>query len=76
MSGPVPAELGNLTCLRKLILNTNELSGTLPSSLTNLSRLNEFFFHENDGLCAPADEEFQKWLKGVPDVSGPTCSSP
>ena len=83
LSGPVPAELGNLINLRQLNLDNNELSGTLPSSLTNLMRLRLFSFHENAGLCAPTnkesdnwDEEFENWLNGVPDVSGPSCGTP
>ena len=33
LSGPIPAELGNLTNLQGLGLNGNELNGILPSSL-------------------------------------------
>ena len=82
LSGTIPAALGNLTHLEVLHLFGNKLSGMLPSSLTNLRQLREFWFQDNAGLCAPATEEFQEWLRGIIEVGGgdpelykgPTCS--
>ena len=73
LSGQIPRELGNLTNLQNLGLNGNKLSGILPHSLTGLSALVTFRFQDNAGLCAPADDAFQKWLNGVPDKSGSIC---
>ena len=82
LSGAIPAELGNLPNLEVLHLFGNKLSGMLPSSLTNLRQLRKFRFQDNAGLCAPATEEFQEWLRGIIEVGGgdpeiykgPTCS--
>jgi Leucine-rich repeat (LRR) protein len=39
MTGPLPAELGNLSSLEFLYLASNQLTGTLPAELGNLSSL-------------------------------------
>ena len=39
LSGPIPAELGNLSNLISLYLTFNQLSGTIPPQLGNLSNL-------------------------------------
>ena len=39
LSGPIPAELGNLSNLRELVLWQNQLSGPIPSALQNLTAL-------------------------------------
>ena len=39
LSGPIPAEIGNLTFLGSLYLYSNQLSGVLPSEVGNLSNL-------------------------------------
>ena len=75
LSGPVPAELGNLTRLEVLHVSHNQLSGELPSSLTNLGRMRVFWFQDNARLCAPATPAFRAWLDGIGEVKGPTCSS-
>ena len=76
LSGPVPSELGNLTDLRKLNLSHNRFSGELPRSLTGLSRLSRFEFGDNEGLCAPRDAIFRRWLAGVSYGWGPVCLGP
>ena len=73
LSGPVPVELGNLTSAQILLLDRNRLTGPLPAELTGLTALSEFWFNENNGLCAPADTGFQDWLRGILDHLGPTC---
>ena len=58
-------ELGGLTHLRTLALQTNAgLSGALPASLTNLADL-ETLQAERTDLCAPSDTGFAEWLRGV-----------
>ena len=74
LSGEIPAELGNLPRLRLLYLSDNKLTGPLPQSLTRLSGLESFRFHNNSGLCAPIDEEFQTWLHGIAEFYGSSCA--
>ena len=47
LSGSLPAELGNLTNLQRLLLFRNQLSGALPAELGNLTNLQELSFSEN-----------------------------
>ena len=69
----VPAELGNLTKLNVLTLNRNRgLSGALPTALVEISKIVSFRF-DSTGLCAPLDDDFQVWLKGILDSTGPNC---
>ena len=75
LSGPIPPELGDLTNLEELSLTNNKLTGPLPSSMTNLRKLNRLWISGNAGLCAPADAAFQDWLATVQDFSGPTCAA-
>ena len=72
LSGPVPPELGQLSELTLLNLSQNSLTGRLPRSLLQLKKLLSLNFSGQE-LCAPEDEEFQAWLKGVSLVLGPTC---
>ena len=74
LSGLISSELGNLSNLTSLLLNDNtSLTGTLPQSLTRLTNLKSFHFH-NTGLCAPLDGAFQTWLQGIEDTHGSNCS--
>ena len=74
LSGEIPAELGNLPRLKLLYLSDNKLTGPLPQSLTRLSGLESFRFHNNSGLCAPIDEEFRTWLHSIAEVYGSSCA--
>ena len=47
LSGPIPAELGNLANLRRLALHKNQLSGPIPSELGKLTNLESLALHEN-----------------------------
>ena len=78
--------LSRITTLQRIAINDNDFSGQLPRSMTALTLMRLFYFHDNDGLCAPDDSEFQDWLRGspeireflrggYPDVKGPTCTS-
>lgn len=39
LSGPIPAEVGQLTALQQLVLSNNQLTGPIPSQLAQLSSL-------------------------------------
>ena len=78
--------LSRITTIQRLAINDNEFSGELPRTLTRLTFMLLFYFHDNAGLCAPADDDFQDWLRGspevreylrggYPDVKGDTCTS-
>ena len=58
MTGPIPPELGDLSELTELRLNSNELSGPIPAALGNLSKLTVLSLSFNDsgtsaGLSGP-----------------------
>ena len=74
LNGEIPTELGELSNLKLLFINDNNLTGVLPQSLTGLSALESFRFHNNPGLCAPIDETFQTWLQGIASVIGSSCA--
>ena len=73
LSGPVPAELSELASLRELTVNGNpQLSGVLPVGLKDLGGLTTL----NAGgtaLCAPADPDFQAWLRTLRAPRVPRC---
>ena len=75
LSGEIPAELGILSRLELLYISDNNLTGALPQSLTGISGLETFHFHNNPGLCAPIDETFQAWLRGIAEVRGSSCAA-
>ena len=65
--------LSRMSTLSYLHINDNDFSGELPQAMTGLSDMRRFHFHDNDGLCAPTDDEFQDWLESIPDALGDTC---
>ena len=67
--------LSRITTIQRLAINNNDFSGQLPSTMTRLTLMRLFYFHDNDGLCAPANSDFQDWLTGIPDRRGDTCTS-
>ena len=71
LSGTVPAELGGLANLEVLNVRGNKLSGTVPLSFLQLSRLTEFLFESNAGLCLPA--ELVAWYEAIESRSGAVC---
>ena len=73
LSGAIPPELGN-TRLVWVELQSNELEGTLPQSLTKLQGVLYLHFERNSGLCAPTEAPFQSWLKGIETAGGDDCS--
>ena len=72
LTGPVPAEWGQLRWLYWLTLYGNHLAGPLPQSLTKLTMLALFYFDDTE-LCAPRDRTFQAWLQDISDVRGGNC---
>ena len=69
LTGGIPGELGKLANLENLDVSKNTgMSGELPASLMDLSRL-EVLLAEETGLCAPSDREFQDWLAGLTDLA-------
>ena len=75
LTGEVPPDVGNLSKLRTLLLDNNQLTGMLPQTMTELTLLRTFYFLDNAGLCAPADQAFQTWLQNVEGFRGSTCGS-
>ena len=67
--------LSDITSLQRLAINGNNFSGELPRAMTQFTLMRLFYFHDNDGLCAPADAEFQGWLADIGDVRGDACAS-
>ncbi len=47
LNGSIPPELGNLSDLEALYLNSNQLSGSIPPELGNLSNLNYLYLNNN-----------------------------
>ena len=74
LTGEIPVELGTLANLEELSLSDNQLSGMVPQTLAGLTVLESFRFYNNLGLCAPVDDAFQTWLRGVPIVYGSSCA--
>ena len=72
------AATGDLDALLALWLNRNEdLTGSLPLSLAQLSNLELFHYHQTD-LCVPTDQSFRTWLNAIPAHSGTgvDCAAP
>ena len=68
------ARLANNTTLQRLAINGNQFTGRLPHAMTQLTLMRIFYFHDNAGLCAPADTEFQRWLQRINDYKGDICA--
>ncbi len=47
LTGPIPAELGNLAYLQRLRLENNQLSGEIPAALGNLANLQLLYLYHN-----------------------------
>ena len=74
LTGQIPTELGSLSNLENLVLWGNELTGEIPQTLVGLIMLESFSFYNNLGLCAPVDDAFQTWLRGISIVYGSSCA--
>ena len=75
LHGQIPAEFGRMTSLKELSLAGNKnLTGMLPVEFTQLDI--EIFMLGDTQLCAPADTEFQNWLRSVQNSRVATCAIP
>ena len=54
-------------------MHTNRLTGELPRSMANLTKLGFLSFYENSGLRPSDDSAFQTWLQSANDVRGDDC---
>ena len=73
LTGPVPPALGGMEELQQLdVTNNAGMSGALPATLTDLNDLTALLAGGTD-LCAPEDDAFQDWLRGVRKVRLTNC---
>jgi len=72
LTGEIPPELGDLSNLERLDLSANPLTGEIPLDFLDIS-LTLFHWGGNHGLCAPDTIEFDDWLDGLVNWSGPRC---
>ena len=76
LNGKLPPQLGDLKNLKWLDISLNWIEGEIPREWMKL-KLERFHWKpiiESVELCAPADEEFQKWLNSIPNhEGGKTC---
>jgi len=75
LSGPLPEEFGYMSRLSRVSLVDTDLSGPLPASMTGLLSLTEFQAG-GTGLCAPDNDDFRRWLDGIPKRRIATCGRP
>ena len=75
LSGGLPRGLGQLETLTRIELDGNhDLAGLLPRSMLDLRFLQELSYGAT-GLCAQIDDEFQKWLRRIPDGDRADCDA-
>jgi len=67
LSGLIPSELSKLKNMRSLYLHQTPFTGSLPTTLTQISSLQTFWFDQTN-LCEPSEPAFQTWLAGISDV--------
>ena len=73
LSGALPRNLGRPRALARVELEGNEgLTGLLPRSMIGLEFLQVLSYGATD-LCAQVDDEFQEWLRKIPDGSRADC---
>ncbi|KAL9322275.1 hypothetical protein ACSQ67_010328 [Phaseolus vulgaris] len=79
VTGPIPKELGNITTLKSLVLEFNQLFGELPLELGNLPRLERLVIH-GSGFSGPIPSgiSFLNNLTNlrISDLKGPDSQFP
>ena len=75
LTGALPEGIENMASLTRLILANSGLSGPLPAGITGLDGLTELLAG-GTGLCAPANDEFRRWLEGIPKRRIRSCEDP
>ena len=74
LSGDVPPGIP-LSTPGILEMHGNEFSGDLPREFIG-NVMTRFSWNDQNGLCAPGDDEFQDWLATIPShAPGPVCVS-
>ena len=74
LSGPVSSDLDQLSVLVFLLLDDNELTDEFPASFPSLRSVEKAEWDGNAGLCAPKNDRFDAWLRGMRyGWSGPRC---
>ena len=75
LSGHLPSAIGEMRALQRLWLDGNhDLTGLLPRSMLHLERMAELSYGATD-LCAHIDDEFQQWLRSVPEGYRTDCDA-
>lgn len=75
LSGSLPPAIGEMRALQRLWLDGNhELTGLLPRSMLALGSLQELSYGATR-LCAQVDDEFQTWLRSVPEGYRTDCDA-
>ncbi len=73
LSGRLPPDLGRPRALARVELEGNQhLAGLLPRSMIGLDFL-QVLSYGATSLCAQVDDEFQEWLRKIPDGSRTDC---
>ena len=73
LSGQLPSAIGGMRSLHGLWLQGNhDLTGLLPRSMLKLKSMQGLSYTGTD-LCAQIDEEFQAWLRAIPDGDRSGC---
>ena len=73
LSGQLPSAISGMRSLSGLWLQGNhDLAGLLPRSMLKLKSMQGLSYAGTD-LCAQIDEEFQAWLRAIPDGDRPGC---
>ncbi|KAK6946602.1 Serine-threonine/tyrosine-protein kinase, catalytic domain [Dillenia turbinata] len=59
LTGPITKEIGNISTLVELVLEINQLNGTLPPELGNLTQISRLLFTSNN-FTGPIPDSFAK----------------
>jgi Leucine-rich repeat (LRR) protein len=70
----IPSTIGQLSSLQFIVFASNQLSGIVPTSLCQISVINNFYFTDNMFECYPACLLYPK-VKVLSPGSTPLCAS-